>query len=733
MKNIIYKLSLVLTLFIVVCIAKAQLPLVYGDAVVTHSSYGAGIVLRTLKTNNTIGAPLGTNWNTAAMAPVGSKPANWSAPNWVQGTLGSLYGITLDNQPNPNIYVSSSQIYSGSSTNASKVWRLDGVTGVNTLVFDFTNKIRSLGNLKYQFIGSKENIYVSNWDNGSIERLNGNSAGSVIWSKQTAFNPKFGLQQNDPNLVPYGLAVRNIGAGAYRLYYAKISIISPYSTNEIYSVDLDPDGAFLPATEVMETKPGISTAHPIADIAFTADGNRMLVGQQTWYGFASLSAHNSKVVEFKFSTGHVWNNSTNLFPSGTGANTNCVGGVSYSNNIINKGSSNFACDTTVWFTSDYINFTSGNYVYGVQGMGAGGGSLANSIWIDEDDNLNTVDKMQLGDIEVYKKPLECVVCACGKWQTGPTLNGVLIPGVTDNPNPNKSALPSGPGTPIGFPVSYPIQFVQGNVSGVINAVYHCTGNCGATYSWSIVSASGVGVATGAALPIDLSAYNSLLKCGNYNLIIKTKCGSSNCESLVLPITIICEPPSCCKADIKIDLIKNSVTAATNIPNHNAYSIDNLSMNLNFSIAMSEVRVNVEEFRLVANSPNCLNCNNRPVTWGNILSASLNGTGMALSGMVAPPTGSLPADYREAVYNTGGLLMPPSAILNLSLSLPAVTELTCCEVSAFLCLKFTFKDAQCRECVQMFCGNIKLIPATKTHKDVQDEINSIDAKSYKVDH
>ena len=739
MKNIIYKISLVLTLFIVVSFAKAQLPLVYGDAVVTHSPYGTGVVLRTLKTNNTTGAPLGANWNTAAMAPVGNKPVNWSAPNWIQGNLGAVFGITLDNQPNPNIYVSSSQIYSGSSTSASKVWRLNGVTGAHTLVFDFSNKIRSLGNLKYQTIGTKENIYVSNWDNGAIERLNGNSAAGVIWAKQTSFNPKFGLAQGDPNFVPYGLAVRNIGAGAYRLYYAKISIISPYSTNEIYSVDLDPDGAFLPATEVMETKPGISTAHPIADIAFTADGNRMLVGQQTWYSFASLSAHSSKVVEFKLNAGHVWNSSTNLFPSGTGANTNCVGGVSYSNNIINKGNSDFACDTTVWFTSDYINFTSANYVYGVQGMGAGGGSLANSIWIDEDDNLNTVDKMQLGDVEVYKKPLECIVCACGKWQTGPTLNGVLIPGATDNPknaensNQNKTALPPGSGTPIGFPVSYSIQFVQGNVAGVINAVYQCTGNCGATYSWSIVSATGAGVASGTALPIDLSTCNSLLKCGNYNLVIKTKCGSSNCESLVLPITIICEPPSCCKADIKIDLIKNTVTAATNIPNPNAYSIDNLSLNLNFSVPMSEVRVNVEEFRLVSNSPNCLNCNNRPVTWGNILSASLNGTGMNLSGMVGSPTGSLPVDYREAVYNTGTLLMPPAAVLNLSLSLPAVTELACCEVSAFVCLKFTFKDAQCRECVQMFCGNIKLIPTTQHHKDAQEEIKSVDAKSYKVDH
>jgi len=780
MKNIIYKISLVLTLFIGASIAKAQLPLVYGDAVITHSptkqisatsTASLGVVIRIIKTANTTTAPFGntSNWSSTLMTPSGSKSPNYTDPNWNAAKLGNVFGITLDDNFAPNIYVSSTQIYNAGTSYSRIVWRLDGTLGTPTKVFDFGAGTASLGNLKYARIGSTENIYVSDWQTGNIIRLTGTSTSSGSWVNASQHTPTFpggiALPQNLKNAV-YGLAIRKSGA-AYRLYYARISnssnsnSIGGYGNNEIYSIALDATGNFT-GTEQKEiinitlnksaTKWGGYPAGGvgcvilpvIADLAFTSDGSKMLIGQQSWQAFGQIAPHNSGVYEVKINSSGGWDDSFNYFPSGlplygldcaggAGQQKSCTGGISYSNNILVKDSLSFKCDTTIWFSSDYINASTGNYIYGIEGMRSGGGTALNSVKIDADDDLNYYDKNNLGDVEVYKKPMECAACACGKWQTGPTLNGVLIPGATDNPNPNKSALPPGSGTSVGFPVSYPIQFVQGNVSGVINAVYQCTGNCGATYSWSIVSASGVGVATGTALPIDLSTYNSLLKCGNYTLIIKTKCGNSNCESLVLPITIICEPPSCCKADIKIDLIKNSVTAATNIPNPNAYSIDNLSMNLNFSVPMSEVRVNVEEFKLVANSPNCLNCNNRPVTWGNILSASLNGTGMALSGMVGPPTGSLPADYREAVYNSGGLLMPPSAILNLSLSLPAVTELSCCEVSAFVCLKFTFKDAQCRECVQMFCGNIKLIPSTKNPKDLQNEINSVDAKSYKVDH
>lgn len=743
MKKIINKIyTLFAASLLLANAAMGQLPLQQGDAVVTHSPNnsigGAHIVVRTIRTSNTTTALMnGTPWLTPA------KPVNYNHPFWIADTLGSVFGITLDDRPSPDIYVSNTQIYGGVS-NKSKIWRLSGTTGIHSLVFDFHNVARSLGNLKYLRVGGNENIYVSNWDDGAIHRLTGNSAATTLWNDNTVFNPKFGLANDDPKYLPYGIAVRNIG-GNYRLYYSRISTVSPVSANEVWSVDLDAAGDFLPLTETKEITPAISTVQPIADIAFTADGKRMLLGQQTWYGFAGLSAHGSSVAEFAFTAGHNWGSSFNNYPSGTySSHTNAVGGVSYSNNILQADGTKLGCDSTVWFTSDAATLGSvvtSQVVYGIEGMKIRNNGFNDAVFADEDDYTATCcDKTYLGDVEVFKIPLDCNPCSCGHWATNPTLNGGAIPGVplihTADLAQGKQIRPAsagaGPIGPIVIPQNYPIQFVQGNVSGLINATYLCNGDCGATYTWEIKNdATGAMLANGTALPVDLAVYNNQLKCGKYTLVIKAKCGASNCESLVIPITIICEPVNCCKAQIDISLEDHAIYAATNIPNPNAYSTANFNFMLNYSLPMSEVRVSVEEFQLKANSPNCLNCNNRPVTWGNILSATLNGTAMPLSGTVAPPTGSLPADYREAVYNVGTPLAPSSAGLSLQLSLPAVTELSCCEVKAYVCLKFTFKDTQCRECVQMVCGEVKLIPKNNPHVD--NPKDKIEIKKFNVNH
>ncbi len=723
-------------------VSKGQLPLVYGDAVATHSQQNVmtssnRIVLRTIKTNNTVGAPLGTNWDNVT---AGTKQPNWNAPNWIFSTLGNIFGITLDTQPIPNIYVSNTQIYSGSGTNTSNVWRLDGTTGANTLVFDFANTSKSLGNLKYLALGNTHHIYVSNFENGKIEHLTGNPTGTTAWTQQTAFNPKYGLAVDDATFIPYGLGIRKEGAN-YRLYYSKTgNTTATLNTCEIWSVELDASGGFNIISERKENLPPLSLNRPIADIDFTTSGKKMLIGQQFWYpGFANLFAHSSNVYEFIIDTASLsnWLPSGNTFPSGGSGHTNSVGGVSYSSNVLLKDKE-FACDTTVYFTSDYIS-TSPKVIYGVVGMKPKVNLFSDGIFIDEDDNTLSYDKMQLGDIEIYKKPLNCNPCTCGKWESNPTLNGVAINGVPiiyhqdfQEAKSIKAPIGTGPIGPAPMLQNYPIQFVQGNVSGVLNANYLCNGNCGATYSWTIKDATSTSITSGTTLPIDLAKYNAQLKCGKYTLEIKSKCGDSNCESLIIPITIICEPANCCKAQIDIDLEKISINAETNLSGK-PYSTVNLNYVMNFSLPMSEVRVSVEEFQLKSKSPNCLTCNNRPVTWGNILAASINGSNMPLSGNMGMTTGNIAADYREAVYNIGVPLSPSSAGLNIQLSLPTITDLSCCEVTAYVCLKFTFKDTQCRECVQMVCGEIKLVPSTGTGVDNNNPINKIQFKNYEIKH
>lgn len=745
MKNIIYKIFLLPALMLFATnTAKAQLPLAYGDAVATHSPIqNSGVVLRTVKTSNTSTATTGGNWNTPAMTPAGTKPSNWSAPGWTVQKLGSIFGVTIDDKTSaPNIYVSSTQIYGGSVLNQSKIFRIDGTSGIPTQIFDFLNKDRSLGNLKYLRIGTVENIYVSNWDGtGSINRIKSINNG-VTWTAANTFVAK---DSGGPlkNTMPYGIAIRKLsGTGnPYRLYYSRISLQQPYSANDIWSVELDVNGDFDTATEQAETlnislMAGASTASfpynngiaVISDMAFSESKNSLLIGQQTWQNsnpatsqFAVMGAHNSKVVEFDNQLplgSHSWNVNTNLYPAGGGVNKNCAGGVSYSSNIMMKDDLSFACDTTIWLSTDVMSAPN-PLVYGIQGMRRSpANTLWNSIWIDADDNTTTWDKTRLGDVEVYKKPLSCNPCSCGNWQGGPTLGGSPIPAV---------------GGTAGTVLTYPIQFIQGNVSGLLNAIYNCTGNCNASYSWQIVAASGVPVATGTSLPLDLKQYNSKLSCGVYRLVINVKCGDSDCGRLIIPITIICEPPSCCSAEITIKQTAASFNVVTNLANPNAFSIGSGTFSISTTTPMTEVRVSVEEFRLIASSPNCLNCNNRPVTWGNILSASLNAQPMNLSGYIGPVTGSIAADYREAVLNSTVPIALNPGSLNIRLSLPTVTELSCCEVKVYLCLKFTFKDINCKECVQMVCGEFALNPGKSTGTVTATPIGPAHIKTFKVEH
>ncbi len=697
MKNIILKISFTFLLLFATNV-NAQLPLQYGDAVVTHSRNNStassnAIVIRTIKSSNTSTAPLGVNWNTATMNPAGTKPANWNAPNWTYNNLGAVFGITLDTQVNPNIYVSNNQIHFGAQTNGSKVWRLDGTTGAHTLVYNFNNNNKSLGNLKYKKIGGIDNIYVSNFDNGNIERLTGSASTGVPWAMQPAFNPKFGLAVDDPNFVPYGLAIRNMAGNIFRLYYAKTSLVMPYSTNEIWSVALDLSGNILAPTEQQEiiniNLLNSLSGTVIADIAFTSDGNKMLLGQQTLKVGFKLGAHHSNVVELVSMGGNTWVNSSNIFPAGRMINqSNCTGGVSYSDNVLQGTSNQFSCDTTVAFSSDYIYYNEPlpyRYVYGMQFMNTTpGNTRSNSIIIDQDEEITySADKYQLGDIEVYKNPQACAPpCNCGTWDSLDYMQ-------TNNwwVNTNNSMPP--------LPV---LTYDKGQVSGILFPHYTCSGNCNATFNYSLIDDTGnVLLERNDVSSIELISQNGFnkLDCGSYAINITPKCGNSICEPIQIPLVIVC-PPECsdCGGNAKVETVGKPV-----------YS--NGMLNVNLTIAndkpVSEVRVLVEEFRITSanGNENCILCKNTPKTWGSVQTASLSGINVVLSNI---PT----IDNREIVFNNNGLInLNPTGSLVLNLAMPNQTDLDCCTIKVELCLKVIIRDIFCCEKEVLKCFTFEL--------------------------
>ena len=672
-----------------------QLPLIPGDAAVTHSPNGYtnnGIVVRTIKTNNTTGAPLGTNWNTAAMSLPGNKPANWNAPNWTFDILKRVFGITLDQNVNPNIYVSSTQIYGGGPNFMRKIWRLDGVSGANDLVYDFNNpsgsgavtSIKSLGNVKYSKFGVVENMYVSDFHTGAIQRLTGNSAGTALWTSASSFIPKFGAATANLNNIPYGIAVRKV-AGSTKLFYSRLNTASMTTTFEIWSVDLNSVGDFIIGTETQQILPVVigNPRTPIADLAFTDDGSKLLIGQQTWYNMsAALGAHQSMVLEIQNVplNSTTWINSINNFPAGGwSTNKNSVGGVSYSNNVL-QTNNQYGCDKSVYFTSDAINYPA-PFVYGVEGYQSTGGTVANSIWIDQDDDIVSIyhDKQNLGDIEIYKKPQVCNPCSCGNWQN-----------IGLNNNSNWWAT-----TAAGMPPLPALTFNQGASIGVLFPHYNCQGNCEATFAYNLINSNGTSTVLSGTNSLNLSQ-NAIknLPCGSYFITITPTCGNLQCPLVQIPLVIVC-PPVCddCKG--------NATVIANGNPTLNN-GLVNANFTINNSVPVAEVRVLVEEFRVTSanNNENCLLCKNPPKTWGSIQSATLGALSPAFSNAIT-------IDNREAVFNNAGIIAMPSN-LALSLALPATTGLECCTLKIEVCLKIIIRDVNCceKEIIKCFIINHK---------------------------
>ncbi|NNE26136.1 MAG: hypothetical protein HKN09_04785 [Saprospiraceae bacterium] len=698
MKNL-YKITMTGFSFLLLlssAVLFAQTPLLPGDAVVTHShqnvvpqshpDYQREIVLRTIRSNNTSTAPLGMNWT---YPPKPKNDAHW--PYWSKDTLGNVFGITLDDHTPPNIYVSQTQIYTGAISTASKIWKLDANSGIHNLVFDFQNDTISLGNLKFKRIGNVENIYVSNFDNGSIERLTNVSAPSPTYipaaTRQNEFNPKFDESPDKDKYIPYGLAIRKLGPGIFRLYYTKTSRVPPFCSNEIWAVDLNQTGDFLPLTEMKQNSPTIITNStknsPVADMAFTSDGNNMLLAQQTWAAFGVLEPHRSKVMEFSNSSGNVWVASGNSYPAGWGSGTNSVGGVSYSNHIL-QTDNQIKCDTTVWFTSDIIN-SHNPAVYGIQGMKRGpGNSISTSIWIDEDDDLTLQDKYKLGDVEVYNQDPNCSAepCECGDWGEVKYKDKALAENATS-------------------PRSYNLQLNQNAISGLLHFDYSCLGDCEPSHEIIVEKEIGGKISSTVGQTIDLAEIHDKtpFECGIYKIRLRPICDKEVCDERIIYLTIICTRPDCCESIIDVDaaqfIVKPSLSP-------DLYSSLEGQVAIYTGSPMSEVRVSVEDFEVTADSDACLLCNNKPVTWGNIEYANLNGIPMTQTALTNPSP-DMSIDYREATLATGAPIVLSNALMNIKLDLPAITDLSCCEVNVKYCLKITFKDLECRECVRYVCG------------------------------
>ena len=140
---------------------------------------------------------------------------------------------------------------------------------------------------------------------------------------------------------------------------------------------------------------------------------------------------------------------------------------------------------------------------------------------------------------------------------------------------------------------------------------------------------------------------------------------------------------------------------------------------------TQVRAEVVSFNLTDNYSNeCISCKNLPYTWGSIYNASDINTNAAVADSITmgpnppavqftPVVGNTYQNPRETIWgNYSGFTLPGS--LNIQFVLPHPSAIGCCTLYARICVKFTFRDRNCKECEVVSCFTVTIPPpATNT--------------------
>ncbi|MBK8785443.1 MAG: hypothetical protein IPN43_02835 [Chitinophagaceae bacterium] len=694
-------------------------------------------------------------WTTALGRP--NWVSSFGGYNWDYNTLGAVFGITLDYVGTGNIYVSNSSIYTGESvTKHDAVYKINGTTGAVTQIINLsgTNPNRGIGNLKYFRSVGINYIVLSWWEDGKLYVFKETTPGT--WVLHNSFAPKFGNTSTNPNIIPYGVAIRNTPVGL-SVFYGEfnLSVYAP-GTSRVFSTPLSAAVTF-GTTETLELSVPVDylpvsngDKSPVSDISFSNDYTRILLAQQTLQDANTLGAHRSRVHEYK-KTGGSWLQ-LGKFPSGynsgvpypslltatptsSSGNISCnaAGGVSYSNNILFKDGMqavNLKCDTTVLYTSDWIYFAdfappirgplqpaelasnfggSAPSVYGIQGLPAQNNfstdldAFSYSLKVSEFANSVGYDKSNLGDVEAFIPNLNCgapVTCNC---QNSSWTNIAM----------GSSIWWAGPPGTIPT-LSYTLG--QPALSGVLFPSYNCgTSNCNATYVFTLLKPDGTSITlpnSSGSLNLTQIPFGNLPCNTTYYIVITPICGTSNCTPVRIPLVYNCSQvtqlPCNCKGDVTINASQQglTVTPQSNTTISNPVSTVTGSFTLTASLPVTEVRMLVEEFRLstTTGNENCLLCRNKPQTWASINAATLSG--------VTPKTIVTPAlnnDTREFVFNNGlnTMFNLTGNTLNFALGVPGVTGLNCCKLKGDVCIKFIIRDVNCCEREVLKCFTFDL--------------------------
>jgi uncharacterized repeat protein (TIGR01451 family) len=222
--------------------------------------------------------------------------------------------------------------------------------------------------------------------------------------------------------------------------------------------------------------------------------------------------------------------------------------------------------------------------------------------------------------------------------------------------------------------------------------------------------------------------------GIYTVAIYGICGNKICDSCKFQFKVVC--PICpCDPKLAVTATTKTITNVTSTP---AYTL----LSQNFTIATppsmlyTQLRAEVVSFNLQSGFSNeCISCKNLPYTWASIYNASNINTNTAVAdsitmGTIPPVIQFTPAlsnthkNPRETIWSSYSGFTAPST-LNMQFILPPKSLISCCTLTGTICVKFTFRDRDCKECEVIVCFNFSIPPTNVIYDNPTGDLPHID--------
>ena len=304
-------------------------------------------------------------------------------------------------------------------------------------------------------------------------------------------------------------------------------------------------------------------------------------------------------------------------------------------------------------------------------------------------------------------------CKGSKW------NDITLTQQTNGPPPPIDAKVANNNIIIGNPLKLNCNKtydVKCKTSYSVNAGYTCVGaNCPGSVQYVFTGPAGTSSGT---MPLSFS----LTQSGTYTLSLYGYCGTTKCDSCIVKFKVDCPvDTTCCPYNITVS---NPTTTLSTLSSPSA-TIANTTFNISGPPGnlFTEIRAEVVDYVLTSNFKNeCLSCKTFPYAWSSMYQPGNVGTiqpqiTMYNSAVTSfnPSGAGIYQNPREVLWNNSSpFTLPPS--INLSFLLPPASIIDCCELTAKICVKFTFRDKDCKECEVIVCFTVIIKPGGGNNND-----------------